>query len=219
MRVILNLSLLTLLFISVVSKADVEITAEEGVSILAVNGKQTSPESFFASSDNEKLDNGLNQLLIQYTAEIGRSDDFTLEKSKLFIITFDQSDEALLIKEPRKIVSEHQLDKFNKSRNWVILNKSNKEIDYKIDVLEKDGFQFTRDYEEELQEYNQSNSPAALISVIAEKNSQKPYSKAGITSSTSESTKKNMAADMLRFWYDQADAETRADFLRWITTK
>lgn len=223
MRIKKFISFALLISVSTLLKAEVIITADEGVSILAVNGEELSSDSFFSQQSSVSMADGVNQIVASYTAEIPFSgDDFSLEQSKVFVITFNSSGKKINLKAP-KISKKTQLEKFNENKNWLFTDTTGKSIDYKIDTLEKEGFQLVRDYEEELVDFNNSTSPAALINIAinsSNKNiseNQHNYSEKNHTASTKN--EKNMPADMLRFWYEQADAETRAGFLRWITNQ
>lgn len=200
--------------------ADVRIQFEEGVSVLALNGKEVTNESLFSEADFVYLNNGLNQLLVQYTAELKKSaDDFELETTDSFVLLFDAKNIALVLKAP-KIRNEDDVDSFNRSGDWRLLDASGVAQIIKISPLKKDGFQLSRDYERELEKFNLTDSAAAFPYVrVVESAEKSPLptvkSHAG-NNRQSQSTELNMPEKMLRYWYNQADSETRKRFKKWI---
>ncbi|WP_415901751.1 DUF2057 family protein [Neptuniibacter sp. QD29_5] len=50
--------------------ADNTLLLEEGVNLIAVNGSEVNSEKLFNGSNNYKLPNGSNQILVNYTAEV-----------------------------------------------------------------------------------------------------------------------------------------------------
>jgi uncharacterized protein YccT (UPF0319 family) len=73
--------------------ADIKISAGSGVNILAVNGKAIDQGTLFSKSTDITAENGSSQIVAEYTAEIKHSaDDYTLEKSDTFVISFTAND-------------------------------------------------------------------------------------------------------------------------------
>ncbi|MCO4757333.1 MAG: DUF2057 domain-containing protein [Oceanospirillaceae bacterium] len=200
--------------------ADVQVQFEDGISVLALNGKEVTNESLFSGTDFVKLNDGLNQLVVQYTAELKKSaDDFELETTDSFVLLFDVKNIALVLKAPL-IRNEDDVDTFNRRGDWRLLDVRGVAQVVKVSSLKKDGFQLSRDYERELEEFNLTDAAAALPyerveGLVAESPLPAVKSQAG-NNKQSQSSELNMPEKMLRYWYNQADSETRKRFKQWI---
>ena len=112
---------------------------------------------------------------------------------------------------------------FNQLGNWRLLDRQGNPLALKVAGLKKEGFQLARNYEYELAEFNVSGAEAALpynlsaadmtVPTTAPVIRQTGVKKAPNANKTNEV---NMAAKMLRYWYNQADSETRKRFKKWI---
>ncbi len=127
---------------------------------------------------------------------------------------------------------------FNRNPEIRLLAADNTPLPFAKDKLIKEGFQLGRDYEQELAEYNSSNAPAALATLVSVPNQQAqvqpevntlPPSSAASSEqikqkqSQAESPAVNqqkteaeppMTKEMLRYWYEKADEKTRQEFLQ-----
>jgi len=203
--------------------AEVSIQFEEGISVLALNGKEVTSKRFFSGTDVVKLNDGVNQLLVQYTAEVKTSaDDYELESTDPFVLLLDAADKQLVLKAPT-VKTEKDVASFNQQGNWRLLDRQGNPLALKAARLKKEGFQLARNYEYELTEFNMSGAEAALPhrQAITEMTAPAPVpviNQNGVnkTPSTNKANEVNMAAKMLRYWYNQADAETRKRFKKWI---
>ena len=117
--------------------------------------------------------------------------------------------------------SIRDVEKFEKRLNWRLIDSNGKAIPFKANLLVKGGFQLSRDYEDELEEFNMSSADAALpktkiispvIKKSAVRNTQKPQQH-------QVNVNKNMAMEMLIYWYNQADEKTRRSFKDLIISK
>ncbi|GAA0700837.1 hypothetical protein GCM10009104_32410 [Marinobacterium maritimum] len=199
------------------SFAEIEISPANGVDILAINGKPVESETFFSGTPELKIQNGKAQIVAEYTAEIVESaDDYILENSDTFVLTFEASDTTIRVQAPQ-ISSQYALNEFNKQGNWKLLDAQGNSISYSLGKLEKEGFQLDRDYEKELKKFNRSNAEAALGSLTVEthsfQNSAPAYQPEG-----NAHPDQVMVGKMLQFWYEQANTETKNKFKSWIET-
>lgn len=202
-----------------------ELEFTHGTDILAINGKEHSDGSLFSGDNQLRLANGRHQLAVRYTAEIETSaDEYELEKSDVFVLVFTAEDSKLQLSTPA-IDSSYDLKKFNRNKNWKLTDAQGNSVDYKISVLEKEGFQLGRDYEEELAVFNRSQAPAAIsgLTHTGEHAAPTGYSSAQTFSAPVPATNtanndQKMAAEMLKYWYQQADKSTRNNFKNWINT-
>jgi len=202
-------------FIPSMVLADIKISAAEGVSILAVNGKAIDQGTLFSDSPEITAENGRSQIVAEYTAEITQSaDDYTLEKSDTFVISFTASDTTISVHAP-EISSRYGLKAFNESGNWRLQNTDGKFIPFDFGKLDKEGFQLARDYEKELKAFNSSSAKAAMASLNNETHSFNQGTPVQPVSNGTHADQK-MVGQMLQFWYEQASTETRNKFKSWI---
>ena len=196
------------------SYADNILILEEGVNLIAVNGSEVNSDKLFNGSNNYKLPNGSNQILVNYTAEVKKGGDFEIEQSKAFVLLFESNDSQISLAAPT-IERIKDLDKFEQNKNWILKNSAGNSITYKVNIIEKGGFQLSRDFEEELEKFNQSNATASLPKsqiTLPNNTNNKPTKNSVIK-------KENMAMKMLIYWYNQADLNTRNSFKELIKNK
>lgn len=212
-------------FLGTPALADVNIEIEEGISVLAVNGSEVDSNSVFSDADTFVVSNGINQLLVQYTAEIKTSaDDYELESTDTFVLLLDAEDKQLLLKAPT-INTKKDVNRFNEQGNWRLLDREGNQLKLKAAILKKEGFQLARNYEHELTVFNKSGAEAALPHkrVVDDTSAPTPAPVPEIRQVDSnkalnagKKNEVNMPEKMLRYWYNQADAETRMRFKKWI---
>lgn len=212
-------------FLGIPALADVNIEIEEGISVLAVNGSEVDSNSLFSDADTFVVTNGINQLLVEYTAEIKTSaDDYELESTDTFVLLLEAADKQLVLKAPA-VETKKDVTRFNQQGNWRLLDHEGKQLKLKTAILKKEGFQLARNYEHELSVFNKSGVEAALPykRVVADKNAPDPaplpatrQTDSNNVLNASKVIKANMPEKMLRYWYNQADVETRKRFKKWI---
>ncbi len=200
---------ITATFLSFNAFAEVQLELGEGINLLAVNGEEVSSDSFFAGKTSARLPEGTNQILVNYTAEINPGDDSELEATTPMVVLFQSSEPVIHLSAP-DIKSKLDLKRFEKSMAWNLNDSSGKKIPYKSNLLVKKGFQLSRDYEDELEEFNMSNADAALpkTRII----SPAEVNQTGKAQKNQVNENKNMAMEMLIYWYNQADEKTRRSF-------
>lgn len=224
MRINKKAILASILAVSVQAQADVTLTAGEGVSILAINGVEFSNGSLLDNAQSIHLEDGVHQLVAQYTAEVKKDGDYEVEKSSTQVIVFEANNANIKLETPI-IDSYAALQKFNINKAWMLSDtQTGKAVSFKSDELKKEGMQLARDYTQELFFFNNSSSIAAIPTLNSRQNN--PYMpKNSIIKSASTMESKttidanNMAESMLRYWYKQASNETKVSFKKWLETQ
>ncbi len=197
--------------------ADVTLDLPKGLDIVALNGKNAR------ISKEAVLPNGINQLVVKFTGEFGSSrNNADLFSSDVFVVRFAAQNEKLRFQIP-EMKNERHLRAFNKDPDIHIMRKDGGEITAQVAKLEKEGFVFLRDYEQELKEFNRSGSPAVVRfnqdAMTSGERVNSAISASEEMSITAPARAKNrtddasMAGKMLRYWFEQADEETRREFL------
>ncbi|SFJ38206.1 hypothetical protein SAMN05216429_102159 [Marinobacter persicus] len=193
--------------------ADVTLTLDSCLQAHALNGQ----EKELAAGESLTLANGTHQLVVDCTANLGRSEDDTFpETSDAFVLLFEARDAELTLSAP-VINTETQMERFNRQGNFRLVSSDGAAVSYQTDVLKKEGFQVFRDYPEELEAFNRTDSPAALRPYApglpaAVSNGAGPATHAGDAGAPDQET----VRQMLRYWYLQADRETRNEWKNWI---
>ncbi|MFY0677666.1 MAG: DUF2057 domain-containing protein [Neptuniibacter sp.] len=213
-NILSNTLVLVAALISFNSYAEVKLEVGEGVNLLAVNGEEVESDSLFASKTSARLPNGTNQILVNYTAEIKPGDDSELEVTKPSVILFKTDASELYLSAP-KMKTVRDVENFEKSLNWNLRDQNGNPISFKAALLIKEGFQLSRDYEDELEEFNMSNANAALPKTRIISPAEVKHARNAQHSQVTEN--KNMAMDMLIYWYNQADEKTRRSFKELIS--
>ncbi len=203
------------------------------VDLLAVNGKEVSRQR-----GSIQLPDGDNQLLMRLVVDVGRNFDAEMEYSDLIILAFSATDRQLQLIVP-EIKSTLEMRVFNRDPEIKLLAADNTPLPFARDKLIKEGFQLGRDYEQELAEYNNSNAPAALATLVSAPNQQAqgqpevdtPPRRSSAEGSRQTKQKQSqaespavsqqkteaeppMTKEMLRYWYEKADKKTRQEFLQ-----
>lgn len=222
MKCFLKLFVAVTVLIPMAVLADVSLRFGEGVRIIAVNG-DTTTERLQGGDDNElKVAEGEIQLVVEYSTEVrGAAGDEFLETSDTHVLLFEADETSLTLKAP-DIDSQHEMDDFNRSLQWLLFDHRERMLDYAIDVLEKKGFQLDRDYGQELAAFNKTRSPAAFSAATEISDAVEWVNSADQATAEIDDTRsladQAMIERMLKYWYQQASQMTRNNFKSWIET-
>ncbi|MDV5169151.1 DUF2057 domain-containing protein [Photobacterium rosenbergii] len=202
--------------ISFSSLADVKLDLPHQADLVLVNGVEQD------GNDTLTLPNGVNQFAFTYIDSLRENGDDYLYKSDVIIVKFDASDEALKLELP-KLRTAQDARKFNKSPKVSLVAANGEKISFEQDKLIKSGLQFGRDFEKEIAVYNQSGKAAAVaatattaaVAATAAVPTTLPATAAPAATSPKppvDQQTRNVAENMLNYWYEQADEATRARF-------
>jgi len=190
--------------------ADITIKAGSGVRLLAHNGQQVSTTEL-AVKDGEQ------QVLVSYLVDLSKKiDQSDIVKSDTWVLRFDAADTTVTIAAP-SLRTRGQFNSFNQYGNWQIKNAGGSAIEFDKYRLKKEGFQFARNYEQELSEFNQGLHAAALKTKVSEPVSN--YKSAEVVTDSSPKSSVPMAEKMLRYWYQNADRNTQLRFRDWLNSQ
>ncbi|MGS0683333.1 YccT family protein [Shewanella sp. 125m-7] len=207
-------------FLSASALAEVQLLMPANAELVLVNGVETSGE------DKLLLNNGVNQIAFRYLGRYQQHGSQTQFQSDVIIVKFEQNNTEIALTLP-KIRSSSAADKFDKSPTITLVDANDQSIVFEQGKLIKDGLQLGRDYEEEIAAYNLTTQSASLQL----KPSQNMYVQSAAVipvtavAATQVSSSQNTAiqpneqinvGQMLDFWYQQADEETRKAFKKRI---
>lgn len=182
------------------SLADVNLSLPYQAELVLVNGVEKEGNQPLV------LPNGVNQIAFTYRDSLRENGDDFLYTSDVIIVKFTADDEKLHLQLP-KLRTGMDGKNFNKTPQVTLVNDAGDTVAFKQDKLMKAGLQFGRDYEKEMVTYNASGKVAAVAPVV-------PVSAPipGIPQAKDGTQPRNVAENMLNYWYEQADEVTRARF-------
>ncbi|MFA0146401.1 DUF2057 family protein [Vibrio lentus] len=219
MKTLQSIALLSTIIAAPQVLADVTIevpsSADALVEVLAVNeAKPDLDGGFFSSSKTITVPDGVNQIVFKYQLAFSQGNDREFVDSDTIIATFDATDTVLTFDMP-KFRNTNEAKKGFQNLDWKLVDENQNAISVKQDKLMKDGMQIGRKYPQEAKEYNQKGGIAALAMGTA----------AGATAAVVQpvtlpakidANSANTAEEMLYFWYDKADAETKQKFKDYV---
>ena len=197
--------------------AKISLTLPKSAQLLVVNGVEMEDESSL------ELNDGNNQIVFKYNTSFRQQGEQRRFTSEAVILTFHGQDSAYKLSLPR-LRSDSDADKFNKFAELTLIDDAGVDVEYTSDLLLKEGLQLGRDYDEEIAVYNRTSSPAALSNLVTQVQKSTlivlPAAAVVVTNDKSLASEQapNTSKDqinvgqMLDFWYDQADEETRKAF-------
>lgn len=184
--------------------ADIKLELPYSADLVLVNGQEAS------GNDTLTLQNGENQIAFRYQDGYRENGEQQVFKSEVIIMSFSGQDASYQLKMP-KLRNSQDTRKFNKSPKLTLTDSQGNSVDFTQDKLIKHGLQLGRDFEAEIAAYNLTDKPAALKSVVAVQPVAPAYTnKANAHSQQPQG--KNVAENMLNYWYEQADQATRERF-------
>ncbi|OBT30755.1 DUF2057 family protein [Vibrio splendidus] len=218
MKTLQSIALLSTIIVAPHVLADVTLevpsSADALVEVLAVNeAKPDLDGGFFSSSKTITVPDGVNQIVFKYQLAFSQGNDREFVDSDTIIATFDATDTALTFDMP-KFRNTNEAKKGLQNLDWKLVDENQNAISVKQDKLIKDGMQIGRKYPQEAKEYNQKGGIAALTlgaSAGAAAVAQPVTLPAKIDGNAA-----NTAEEMLYFWYEKADAETKQKFKDYV---
>lgn len=199
--------LISTLFISTNVLAQVTIEIPDTIQVLAVNAEKPQVEGgLFSSTKTLNLADGENQVVFRYSPYFSQGNDRVIVDSEAVITKFDAANQTFTFELP-EYKNANQAEKVIGEWQVKLLNQQGQPLALKQDILRKDGLQIGRDYVLESEAYNRTTGIAALSTGIVATQAL-PTADVKVDANT--------AKEMLHFWYQKADAETRAKFKQYV---
>ncbi|HCE1775208.1 TPA: DUF2057 domain-containing protein [Vibrio parahaemolyticus] len=220
MKLIKPLTCALALAMSGMAFADVTVSVPDDVSVLAANGEKAKLSGgFFASEKTLTLPDGVNQVVFRYAPYFNQGNDRLSVESEAIVARFDTANAELTIEVP-KYRNMRDAEENIKDLDWKLVDGSGKAVAVDQDKLIKPGMQIGRDYVREIEDYNRAGGTAAVAfagaatmqPVTLPAKIPEDMKQARATAVKADST----AEEMLHFWYQKADAETKARFKAYI---
>ena len=151
-------ALLAAALVSTAAQAQIQLNADKDVQILVVDGEEVGS---FGHTSNLTLDNGTHQLVVRVERVIHMGGNKNKYKSPVMVVTFNDNDSQVKLNAGMLIANEAISKEFDRNPS-IIMSSNNPEFSYQQDVLMVKGFSIMRDYLRELDQFNRTDSPAAL---------------------------------------------------------
>ncbi len=205
-RVLATLAALTSLSIHAA-----ELNAENGISVLYINGQQA--ESKLGVNE---IGEGFNQVVIRMDKTIGRGGSEEVFTSKPFVIDLQVSGSEILIEHPSaRSLQEAERAFKGDDPKWKV-TQDGSALPYEQEVLEgKSGLFPFLNMQELVTEHNKKRGIYFENGDLVDKPEIAIAATAGKTDSTSKSAPINNV-EQLKAWYLKSSAEEHKTFRRWI---
>ena len=216
MKIFKSIALLSCMVAAPQALADVKIevpsSADALVEVLSVNEAKPALEGgFFSSSKTITVPDGVNQIVFQYQLAFSKGKDREFVDSDAIIATFDVTDTTVTFDMP-KFRNANEARKGFQNLDWKLVDENQNAISVKQDKLTTDGMQIGRKYPQEAKEYNRTGGIAALTTGAKAAAVVQPVT----LPAKFDSNASNTAEEMLYFWYEKADAETKQKFKEFV---
>ncbi|WP_409026000.1 DUF2057 domain-containing protein [Gallibacterium anatis] len=196
------------------------VTVTPNISLLAIDGEKAKSSLTKSQNSFNINDNNKHQVVVRVSEVVDNGSDKTLFESDPIIVTFQAGNQDLVISAPR-LDNMRNANMFAKDPKIVVKTSADQTVASKQDILKQTGiFPDTR-IAEDLAEYNASQGVAAVPNLVSVSMPAAIPTAAGAKATKAKITVQgeNVAEQMLQYWYQQADKETQARFLKWAQGK
>ncbi|ERF77698.1 curli polymerization inhibitor CsgI-related protein [Gallibacterium anatis] len=196
------------------------VTVTPNISLLAIDGEKAKSSLTKSQNSFNINDNNKHQVVVRVSEVVDNGSDKTLFESDPIIVTFQAGNQDLVISAPR-LDNMRNANMFAKDPKIVVKTSADQTVVSKQDILKQTGiFPDTR-IAEDLAEYNASQGVAAVPNLVSVSMPAAIPTAAGAKATKAKITVQgeNVAEQMLQYWYQQADKETQARFLKWAQGK
>ncbi|MBI6150584.1 DUF2057 family protein [Serratia surfactantfaciens] len=187
------------------------------IDLLVVDGKKMTG-SLLKGADSLELDGGQHQLLFKVTKTLHSGQHAQTYVSLPLIATFNTQKISQVAIEIPRIENDRDAQRFDKTLNYLVVDKGGNALPFKQDVLHPDSVTFNADLEKVMTDYNRQNrsaSVAAFVQANAGNPSTPSLTGTPLNAPTVTLKGENVSEQMLQYWFQQADKETQKRFLRW----
>lgn len=190
--------------------------------LLVIDGQ--SPDTL-KDTEQFALANGQHQVVFRLKSVVRDGGDQNLFTSTPFIATFAlEGDQTYQLKGP-KLRTAHDASKLksNAAAQFALVSSKGETVPVTFEVFNKSGILIGDDILEDIQQYNMTDARAAVPSfggvmytLTQAQQTQQVVQVAAVSAQPAAAKGANMSESMLQYWYNQADANTRARFLEWV---
>lgn len=173
MKVMKSLLLIGAVVTSFAPQADVNIELHRDIAPIVIDGEKVG--FTLSSKSSFQVPNGVNQVVVRISKLIENRGEREKYNSDAYVLTFTESDESVTIKPGMKITREDHAEQFDTSPQFLVTDKNQRIVENRLDRLPSLGG-LTRDYEAELDKYNEKHFPELLTSAVSQPQQTSPLS-------------------------------------------
>lgn len=186
------------------------------IDLLILDGKKVS-SSLLRGADSIELDNGIHQVVFRVEKNIeGASHEPRLFISIPLIATFDTSRVSQVNFNLPALDTQKSADLFNATPHLALLDGNAMSIPVKLDILEISENTKAVDYERDTRQYNKAGKYASLPHFATQLADDSTLLSGISELDMPPSHSQTLTEQRLKFWYQQADPQTRERFMQWI---
>ena len=202
------------LFTSVSAIADTTVAVPRPYATYLVDGK-----SYKGNGSDIRLAAGEHQLVIRFEGNFSKRESIDMVSGEPLVVNFATNGKEELTFDLPVMRESYMAKDFLKKQNLHLVDKNTRAIKEAniFELPKKEGLQIGRDYQEELLALGKAFQQPVINedgSVSAGGNGQQ----ADLTNTVSGS-KNLQALEMLKYWYNRADPQTRKAFQHWVITQ
>lgn len=214
--IIKPITLCALIGLSSSAMAEVIIHIPSEVDLLATNSQEPEVDGgIFSSTKTVTLPDGENQIVFRYSPVFKTGNDQETVNTDAIITKFTASDTELNFELPKYRTADLAKD-FDRNPNWKLVDKDGNTVAVKQDKLLKSGIQLGRNYDQESIAYNKTGGVAAIAATGTVASVAATSTPAAAPQMPANSQYKTTEEQMLHYWYEKADNETKQRFLQSI---
>ena len=198
---------------SALADAQLEVTTPYVVQLIdgqSINPKLLDKTSIFP------LSAGKHQLVVAFEGNYSSRSDIKLVTAEPLVLNFTAADNQQLVLDYKKPRNEAEAKQFVKEQRVALKDKvSGQQVSSEQFVMPKvEGFQLTRDYQQELLKMGKAFNQPATVAVSSA--AVMAAASAPVEVAPSKAQSNPEALTQLQSWYNKADAETRKAFQIWV---
>lgn len=185
------------------------------IKILVVDGKKVS-NNLLKGSNGLELAGSEHQILLRVEKVIkSGSRDEELYTSPPLVLTFNAPHTKTVSFNIPKLSTEQESLRFNREPIVNLFDEHGNPISSTIDILKIEGLIVLADLEKEMARYNRENNVASLPTLALQNELPTLSQNNSIEQTTVVVKGENVAEQMLQYWYQQADKQTKQRFMKW----
>ena len=195
--------------------ADAQLEVTNPYVAQLIDGQPINPK-LLDKSNTYPIKAGDHQLVVAFEGNYSSRSDIKLVTAEPLVINFTAADNQKLVLDFKKPRNESEAKQFVKDQKVVLKDKNSGQIvaSEQFVMPKVEGFQLTRDYQQELlgmgKAFNQPTTVAVSTAAVM------AAASAPVQVAPSKAQSNPEALTQLQSWYNKADAETRKAFQIWV---
>ena len=195
--------------------ADAQLEVTNPYVAQLIDGQPINPK-LLDKSNTYPIKAGDHQLVVAFEGNYSSRSDIKLVTAEPLVINFTAADNQKLVLDFKKPRNESEAKQFVKDQKVVLKDKNSGQIvaSEQFVMPKVEGFQLTRDYQQELLGMGKAFNQPTTVAVSTAAVMAAASAPAQVAPSKAQSNPE--ALTQLQSWYNKADAETRKAFQIWV---